>query len=994
MGALNSLIKVGNKALTTGGSKAIQKATSKAIGKAVEDSAEKIAAKALSKAVSKSGASELSKLISGASLSGAGKSSMASKAGSTLDGILGKSSGIKLPNATKKTLKDYDITLGDIVEDMTAKDLKDSGVSQKTISKMQNIAREGADINNAAFENNAFGVANKSNLPMLNRDQYYYDTIGKVGKNGSMRYADVPEHMRSHLSNSIDKSSGNDSILREFFGDYDNEYDLNELYDRYDKLAQSASQNQGMTRADIEMGLGARGDAREQASIEQELADVFFGNKKNIPVAKTTSKTQKVNVMTGDAMTPTTTGGYNTGDDVQFKSFYGGTDHWFDGKIVDKGGKQYIVGNDYEDLPIDAKEIQEIRTVGGSSNAQPAKKIKIDRPQADLGDKTTITDTVSGVGNEDALRNEISSLREKIGASNGGSNMGGNGGGNTTAFANPEDDGFKIKLKNGETTNIDLANSAQGSTKQQRAYRNLDDMTAKSMNASSKQYKKIVDKSGSIDGYYKTVAERMRAEKIDQANVGQKAQTALAGREDIKQQGLQYAERNGVTINLSNVDNSIGLSAAQKRKLDELGLGLRNMLGDWSGAVAPTQAEEIYKTLRDYAYNWSDSKDALTKMAGNACEKEAMAVRDAIDKTMDNINVDYKTPLVEFMATNGENPAYIRKVAGKADFKFSDLRKDQSDWIAMNDLAGNKIEDDPTINLFGVDTGVPNPFTAGAEKIKEKFYERQAYGAGGGSSGGSVPPNNGASGAENNINFNEAPQAQSRLSSLLSKGKDTALIGGGILGGLLLGGGGSNNNTGNAGTLGDMLQSQQMASGSASTLDGYDPTSQMTIGGYTYAQLEQGYMNAIQAGDTSAAKLIQQMMEMLDDKISRYYTAQKNSTSSSTTNQNSKSALNVLEQLYGLYENIQGGTGPIQGNITNLLNEITGGGYNTEANTYWQVAQGALGKMIKGMGDAGALSEGDQQRALKMIPNVTDTREAAEAKFKALYQILAGASQA
>lgn len=512
-------------------------------------------------------------------------------------------------------------------------------------------------------------------------------------------------------------------------------------------------------------------------------------------------------------------------------------------------------------------------------------------------------------------------------------------------------------------------------------------MTAKSLNANAKQYRGLMEKSGSIGGHYKTVAERARKEAIDQANIGQKAQTALALREDIKQQGLSYAERNGVTIDLTGIDNTIGMSPTQKRKLAELGLGLDDMLGG-SSVVTPTQAEEIYKTLRDYAYNWSDSKDALTKMAGNACEKEANAVREAIDNAMDNINVDYKTTLLEKAAANGEDPTYLRAVAGKSDFKFSDLRKDQSDWIKINELAGNKIKDEPTINVLGVDTGINNPFTAGGEKIKEKIYERQA----GESGGAGVPP----TGTEGNINFETAGQPTSRLSGLLAKGKDAGLVGAGVLGGLMLSGGQGGAGTSGTGTLADVLnanqnQAQQPA---MATTESSDPYFGMTVGGYTYDELAEGYARALQAGDASAAGSIAKLMGIIEDKANanmsrmKYEDSQKTSSTSAGS-----SAVNVLSQLYSLYNNIKGGTGPIAGNITNALNAITGGGYNTEANTYWQVSRGALGKLIKGMGDTGALSEGDQKRALEMIPNVTDTREAAEQKFMALYNILSGAQQ-
>lgn len=867
----NALIKLGTNALTKAGAGALTQAGTSALSNIVRDTA----TKALTKG-----------------LTGAGVSTLAKGAGSTLDGILGRSSGLVLPEPkvtpitlAERTAGMFDNpvnTIGDAMSelDITLPELyKDKLIPKKNYDVITKGAREAADINSSALD--AVGVGSKSQLPMLNREEYYYDTLGKVGKNG-VSFADVPDYMQSHLSNPKNASEkfirgGNDSVLRELFND--DTSDLSDLYARYEELAQSDNANNIFTPENVDMGLaleGKKGDA-----ITQDFADRAFGNKRDIAVS------------------------------------------------------------------------------GGSS---PAKNIKVSRPTSTLGVEDAVAETPKTTNPE--LTSQIAELRSQI-SSTGGAGMGGNGGGMATEL--PGSEGFNVKLKNGEATNIQIQNSATGSTKRQRAIRKLDDMSAKSMNANAKQYKSLVGKSGSIDGHYKTVAERLRAEKIDQANVADKAQSALSGREDIKQQGLAYAEANGVTMDLSGIDNKIGMSATQKRKLSELGLGLEEMLGS-KKLVTPTQAEDIYKTLRDYAYNWSDSKDALTKMAGNACEKEAEAVRDIIDNTMDNINVDYKTPLVEFMSGNGEDPAYIRKIAGKSDFKFSDLRKDQSDWIAMNDLAGNKIKEGPTLNIFGVDTGATNPLSAGAEKIKEKIYERQAYGGGGGS------------GADNTINFSSAGGERSgALGNLLGRAKGAGLVGAGLLGGLLLGGGGS------GGGAGD-LSAMSYGSGMGETAEPEaDPYSQLTIGGYTYDQLEAGYMAALQAGDGDAAKLIANMMGMLDDKAKRLKDAKDSSSSGVAGKQ--RAALNVLSGLMGNYQ----AQGPIGGRFTQLMNALTGGGYNPAVSAYDSGASGSLGTIIKALGDTGALSEGDQKRALELLPKTTDSEEAAKMKYQQLIQILQGA---
>jgi hypothetical protein len=875
----NALIKLGEKALTKGSEKAIEKATTKAVTKATTEAVKDATTKAIVKSVAN-----------------AGTKALAPKAGSALDGIIGRSSGITLPEPkiTPKSLSDWsEGEYKDIVDvlkdDYTLKNIKnDKNLSKKNLDILKKAGEEGSYLNSLQYDQHE--LSNKSNLPKLNREQYYYDTLGDI-KGKYVSAEDVPDYMQSHLSNDVDKRRGNDSILRDLFRD--DEASLSELYDRYDELAQGANQNAVYTPENIELGLGLE-DKKTRDALTQDFADRAYGGKRDIDVSKVSTGT---------------------------------------------------------------------------------KNVKISRPKAETG--AMVPAQSEAVATSPELADDIASMKAKLGSTTGSSSgMGGNVGGGT-ATEMPGSDGFRVKLKDGRTTNIKVGPEAVGSSRQQRAFRKLDDMTAKGMNANAKQYRNVVGKSGSIDGHYKTIAERMRAEKIDQANVSQKAQAALSLREDIKQQGLQYAEANGVTLNLAGIDNTVGLSSAQKKKLSELGLGLDQMLGS-SPEVTPTQAEEIYKILRDYAYKWSDSSDAITSVAGSACKKEADAVRDIIDNAMDNINVDYKTALLEEAAKNGEDPTYLRKLAGKKDFKFSDLRKDQSDWITINDLAGNKIKDEPTLNMFGVDTGMKNPFTAGAEKLKEKIYERQAYGGGAGGAGAGGG-RFGGSGAENSINFEGAGGGTGTLGGLLGRAKNCGLVGAGVLGGLMLGGG---SDGGSGGSNGFNVPSMEQNNDQPEI----DPYTDLTIGGYNYEQLEAGYVAAMQAGDTDAAKMISNMMGMLDEKVKRYNDANEKSGGSGTASKQ-KAAMNVLS---GLMQNYQA-QGPIGGRATQLLNTLTGGSYNPAVSAYDSGSAGALGTIIKALGDTGALSEGDQKRALELLPRTTDSEAAAKAKYQQLMQILQGA---
>lgn len=861
MAVSKALMKIGEKALTKGSEKAIEKATTKAITKATE--------KAVNKALTKSATSSLTGVLGG---------KLAKNSGSTLDGLLGKSSGLTLKNAKLPKATN-------LADEFAGTDL--AKTAKQELAEV--ASRNNKLVTDLASDPDNMWFSKRELTDTKVGDLYPGNATNRIGSNPDTiipaEKSDIAKMIKDGKLKVADNSLNSKTMKN---------YELTNKplsYDEKNSLVNAIKDELPETEA---MGI----------NLEPE----DFVNENQLRLIDQTSE-------------PTT-----------------------------------------RSIPVDKVNTRK-------------KNVKVSRPVADAGVDTAVSETPAN----SELAGQIAELKEKIG-STGGAGGGRIGGGGTTTEM-PGSDGFNVKLKDGGTTNIQLRNNAVGSTKQQRAVRKLDDMTAKSVNANNKQYAELVGKSKSIDNYYKTVAERMRAENIDQANLADKAQSALSLREDIKQQGLAYADAKGVTIDLSGIDNTIGLSPTQKRKLAELGLSLDEMVGG-NGLVSPSQAEQIYTTLRDYGYNWEDSKDALTSMAGKSVKKEAEAVRDLIDKTMDSINVDYKTSLLEEAAKNGEDPAYLRKLAGKSDFKFSDLRKDQSDWLAMSRTAGNKIKEEPTLNVFGVDTGMKNPFTEGAEKIKEKIYERQAYGAGGagGYSGGGSGNANAGYGAEGNINFIPVGGEKGTLGNLLGKAKTAGLVGAGVLGGMALGGGGGSNG-------GSTDFSAMSYAPTTSSEPEIDPYSELTIGGYTYDQLEAGYTAALMAGDSDAAKLIANMMGMLDDKVERYNTAKKNTSDSSGIASKQKAALNVLS---GLMQNYQA-QGPIGGRFTQLLNAITGGGYNPSVSAYDSGASGSLGTIIKALGDTGALSEGDQKRALELLPKTTDSEAAAKMKYQQLIQILQGA---
>ena len=212
-----------------------------------------------------------------------GEYSLGKNAGSTLDGILGPNNPRKLPNAeVPSTDSLIQKATGENDVYGLIKNMSDNGAD--TLAALKEIlspedyakVRQGAQ-DWAALEGDAFGntmVGNKSNLPQLDRQQYYEDTIGKLGNkgNGNLTAADVPEYMKSHLKNDAGKggriNQDNASILRELFND--SQADLDDLYKRYEELAQSANQNEIYTPENIASGM------RMDTELGERVADAIL----------------------------------------------------------------------------------------------------------------------------------------------------------------------------------------------------------------------------------------------------------------------------------------------------------------------------------------------------------------------------------------------------------------------------------------------------------------------------------------------------------------------------------------------------------------------------------------------------------------------------------------------------------------------------------------------------------------------------------------------
>lgn len=796
---------------------------------------------------------------------GAGISSMAKKSGSTLDGILGKSSGLKLPepeiklsNFADKSGREY-ASIGHLMEteELTPSEMRSLGIiSSKNAKKLDDSVREIDSIKREAFEgSNALGVAGKSNLPKLNRNDYYETTLGKVGEN-NVRYKDVPDYMKNHLANDVNRT--NDDILREFFGDRAENMSLSEMLNEYENLAQSAGKNNIYTSDNIDEALAYAG--KDGKIIEADISDRIYGNKRDIDVA------------------------------------------------------------------------------GGAGRAKNI-KVKRQEPEVELGEVMDVEP--ASVKMTEKTDTNVVNGKQAV---------------DTTGT-----EGFNVKLKNGEDIDIKLRQTmTPEEINRNNAIRTISDKWLKGLNATPTAYKEAMKKSKSAHKGYKTPAEMAKRNGVSLNNIDETPQAVIDSIEEAKHNIQKYAEERGVNVNLSQL-NLTNIEPATKATMKMQGIDPDRI--KYTGVASPTEAETLYKDLRNRAQKTTDGDRAA------AYNVMADYVRKQLDETMDNLNLDFSFELSNALGKalgNNADPKYIRDIANNKKLKFSDLRREQSDWMKIGDLSGRPMKEEQNLSIAGVELPFRNPITAAIDKMEDARLNKIAYGQ------------------DNNINVisDSANGATGTLGGLLSKAKDAGAVGAGVLGGMALGGGGGEQGSG----AGELAALNPMRNAEQESIK-IDPRQSLTIGGYTYDELEEGYTNALMAGDTDAAKLIANMIGMLDDKVKRYEDSEKSSGNGTGIAAKQRAAMNVLS---GLMQNFEA-QGPLGGRFTGLMNMLTGGGYNPAVSAYDSGSKGSMGTIIKALGDTGALSEGDQKRALELLPKTTDTAESAKYKYQQLLNILEGA---
>lgn len=464
------------------------------------------------------------------------------------------------------------------------------------------------------------------------------------------------------------------------------------------------------------------------------------------------------------------------------------------------------------------------------------------------------------------------------------------------------------------------------------------------------------------------MADRFKTLNVDLANVADKSAAGLNAYGGVMNNLYDYMDNAGVGVDLSGLQKTGSklFTKAQKNRLLQSGLDIDDVL---KGTVSANQANDLYKLSRELSlkYKKAGVNNAIDGAIGDQLKTFATQIRDKLDETASTVSKSFglKQKLVD-AANSIDDIEVARALSGLADdaVTASTVRSEMAPYMQMKDFVGLKAPAEKTLNVLGFDTGVATPLPKLSKTAK-----------------------------------NTALKAKGALQTENGKNAAIALGAGGLglLGGLLAGGNNSGNqNMGNMSTLGALTgdsdvvyggngMNTQVGGKNATTGALYGNNDGLTLGGYSYDDLENAYVSAIMAGDSGAADVIADMIGMLDAKTKR----QESNKTKSGTAQKQQAAMDILNTLMGNFQ----AQGPISGTFTNILNSLTGGNYNYQAANYNEQSRGSLAMIIKALGDSGALAEGDVERAMGLIPQITDSEQKAYDKYQNLMSMLQSAGQ-
>lgn len=164
---------------------------------------------------------------------------------------------------------------------------------------------------------------------------------------------------------------------------------------------------------------------------------------------------------------------------------------------------------------------------------------------------------------------------------------------------------------------------------------------------------------------------------------------------------------------------------------------------------------------------------------------------------------------------------------------------------------------------------------------------------------------------------------------------------------------------------------------------------QVSAGQQQLERISNAMTMALNAGDINAysqlASLYNQAYKMYGSDAEANDATKLNATQQGNLAkiQSAGSAIDKLEQLYS---QAGGGQGRIGGGIAETL---AGMGMNSNVSSYNAMARGLINQIVAAVGKTDALNnEGEVQRALDLVPKITDTAEEAQIKLQSLRDML------
>ena len=405
------------------------------------------------------------------------------------------------------------------------------------------------------------------------------------------------------------------------------------------------------------------------------------------------------------------------------------------------------------------------------------------------------------------------------------------------AAANKLDDVLLATAKSAATNKVDdaarftakqaakaTAKAGKSTAAQQIAKNEFDDYLT-SLGATSKlrqqmaneAYNGVLGKTG--------MANRFKTLGVDLANVADKSAAGLNAYGGVMNHLYDYMDNAMVGVDMSGLQKTGSklFTKAQKTRLAQAGLDVDDVL---KSTMSANQANELYRTARDMGLKLSNSTDATQTILGDRLSKFANQIRDKLDETASTVSKSFglKQQLID-AANSIDDIEVARALSGLTDdaVTASTVRSEMAPYMKMKDFVGLKAPAEKTLNVLGVDTGIANPLP----KLSKAAQ-------------------------------NTALKAKGALQTENGKNAAIALGAGGLglLGGLLAGGNnGGNQNMGNMSTLGALTgdsdvvyggngMNTQLGGGNAVTGALGGNNDELTLGGYSYDDLENAYVAA------------------------------------------------------------------------------------------------------------------------------------------------------